>query len=205
MAIDALRKSPASVIIPPGGYIGCELAKGQVLRVTDVEGKQVGDLVAFSRDDPREKFWVSNTARLNGTIYLTAGHTLYSERSRPMLKITASTGNPHDMLAGSCNAEIDKVRYGVDNHRGCVENLVKALEPWLIPREDVPMSFNIFMNAPVQLDGTYSYVEPESVAGSYIEFVVQMDLIVAMSNCPEDLNPVNAGKLKPLRWDVSDV
>jgi uncharacterized protein YcgI (DUF1989 family) len=202
----ALTESPgaANVIVEPGGCIAAEMAAGQVLRVTDVEGQQVGDLVAFSRENPQEKFWISNTIRLNGTIYLTTGHTLYSELSRPMLRILASTGDPHDLLAGSCNAQIDKVRYGADDHQGCVENFCKALSPWGITRPEVPMSFNLFMNCPVQPGGGWSIEEPRSQAGDYVEFVAEMDLIVAMSNCPQDLNPCNSGKLKPLRWEIFD-
>lgn len=202
----ALTQPPgtANVLVEPGGCIAAEMATGQVLRVTDVEGQQVGDLVAFSRENPREKFWISNTIRLNGTIYLTTGHTLYSELSRPMLRILASTGDPHDLLAGSCNAEIDKVRYGADDHRGCVENFCEALAPWGITRPQVPMSFNLFMNCPVQPGGGWTIEEPRSQAGDYVEFIAEMDLIVAMSNCPQDLNPCNSGRLKPLRWEVFD-
>ncbi len=35
--------------IAPGGHFAIELSKGQVLRIIDVEGQQVADLVAFSR------------------------------------------------------------------------------------------------------------------------------------------------------------
>lgn len=194
----------ANVLVEPGGYIAAEMETGQVLRVTDVEGQQVGDLVVFSRENPQEKFWISNTIRLNGTIYLTTGHTLYSELSRPMLRILASTGDPHDLLAGSCNAEIDKVRYDADDHQGCVENFCKALAPWDIKRPDVPMSFNLFMNCPVQPGGGWSIEDPRSQAGDYVEFIAEMDVIVAMSNCPQDLNPCNSGTLKPLRWEIFD-
>jgi uncharacterized protein YcgI (DUF1989 family) len=30
-----------------------------------------------------------------------------------------------------------------------------------------------------------------------------MNCVVAMSNCPQDLNPCNSGTLKPLGWAVS--
>src|SRR5918998_1317920 len=126
--------------LPPRGRIAHEVARGQVVRIVDIHGRQVGDLVAFNRADLKEKFWISNTIRLNGTVYVTTGHVLYSELSRPMLTIVADSCGRHDLLAGSCNAEIDKVRYGVDAHYGCVENFVAALAPYGIQRHDVPMS-----------------------------------------------------------------
>lgn len=146
------------VMIEPGGVLAREIRKGQTIRIADLDGQQVGDLVAFSLHDLSERFWISNTIRLNGTIYLTAGHVLYSELSRPMLKLTVDTCGRHDLLAGSCSAEIDKVRHGVEDHRGYVENLVSAL--------------------------------------------AEMDLLLALSNCPQDLKPCNGGSAKPLGFQI---
>jgi urea carboxylase-associated protein 1 len=185
-------------VLPPRGYMARELSRGDILRVTDLEGQQVGDLIAFNRADLSEKFWISNTIRLNGTVYITTGHMLYSELSRPMLTIVADTCGRHDLLAGSCNAEIDKVRYGVDAHYGCVENFVAALQPWGIERPDIPMSLNLFMNCPVQPDGRWTIAEPVSQAGDFVDLRAEMELVVALSNCPQDLNPCNSGMLKPL-------
>jgi urea carboxylase-associated protein 1 len=189
--------------LQPRGCMARELRKGQTLRVTDIEGQQVADLIAFALQDLSEKFWISNTIRLNGTIYLTRGHVLYSELSRPMLTITDDTCGIHDLLAGSCNVEIDKVRYGVDDHKGCVENFVSALAPWGIERRDIPMSLNLFMNCPVTTEGGWQIVEPSSAAGDHIDFRTEMDLLVCLSNCPQDLNPCNAGELTPLRVTIS--
>ena len=186
------------LVLEPGGHFAWEMRPGEILRVTDLEGQQVADLVAFSSENLGEKFWISNTVRLNGTVFVTTGHVLFSELSRPMLTIVEDTCGRHDLLAGSCNAEIDKVRYGVDDHRGCVENFLRALEPWGIERKDIPMSLNLFMNCPVQQDGSWSIVEPASNPGDHIDFRAEMDLLVALSNCPQDLNPCNAGRLKPL-------
>jgi len=93
--------------IPPRGLIAAEMRRGQRLRVTDLEGGQVGDLVAFAGDSLAEKLWTSNTIRLNKTIYLGAGHVLYSELSRPLLRILDTNCARHTLLAGSCNAEIE--------------------------------------------------------------------------------------------------
>lgn len=185
-------------VLEPAGCMALELDAGDRLKITDLEGKQVADIVAFVRPGLEDKLWVSNTVRLNSTVYLTTGHVLYSERSRPLLRIVEDTCGRHDILAGSCNAEIDKVRYGVDGHHGCVENFLAALAPWGMLRSDIPMSFNIFMNCPVHPDGGWSIVEPVSRPGDYITFVAETDVLVAISNCPQDLNPCNGGKLKPL-------
>ena len=186
-------------IVPPRGKIAHEMARGETLRIVDLEGQQVGDIIMFNKNDLQEKFWISNTVRLNGTVYATSGHTLYSELSNPMFTITADTCGRHDLLAGSCNAEIDKVRYGVDKHFGCVENFVAALKPYGVERKDIPMSFNLFMNCPVQPDGSWTIAPPVSKVGDYVDLRAEMDLLFVLSNCPQDLNPCNAGELKPLK------
>lgn len=172
------------------------------MRVVDLEGRQVGDLVAFNRANLAEKFWISNTIRLNGTVFVTTGHVLYSELSKPMFTITADTCGRHDLLAGSCNAEIDKVRYGVDAHYGCVENFLAALAPYGVERKDIPMSLNLFMNCPVDASGAWTIATPVSKAGDYVDLRAEMDCVVAFSNCPQDLNPCNDGQLKPLQLTI---
>lgn len=190
-------------VLAPARCVARTLRRGQALRITDLEGQQVADLIAFTWPELSDRLWPSTTIRLNGTVYFTTGHTLYSELSRPLLTIVEDTCGRHDMLAGSCNAEIDKIRYGVDDHRGCVENFVEALAPWGLGRADVPMSFNVFMNCPVEPDGSWSIEEPASRAGDYVTLRAESDILVAISNCPQDLNPCNAGELKPLGVAIS--
>lgn len=191
-----------AVVIPPAGRLAREVGRGDVMRIIDLEGRQVGDLIAFNRANLEEKFWISNTIRLNKTVYVTTGHVLYSELSNPMFSVIADTCGRHDLLAGSCNAEIDKVRYGVHDHRGCVENFVAALAPYGLARKDVPMSLNLFMNCPVEADGSWTIAEPVSKPGDYVDLRAEMDCLVVLSNCPQDLNPCNAGKLKPLKMVI---
>jgi uncharacterized protein len=190
-------------VLAPAGCVARTLRRGQTLRITDLEGQQVADVIAFALPELTDRLWPSTTIRLNGTVYFTTGHTLYSELSRPLLTIIEDTCGRHDMLAGSCNAEIDKVRYGVDEHRGCVENFVEVIAPWGLGRTDVPMSFNVFMNCPVESGGTWAIAEPASRAGDYITLRAEADILVAISNCPQDLNPCNAGELTPLGIAIS--
>ena len=192
------------LVLAPGACVAREIGRGQSLRITDLEGQQVADVIAFTWPDMTDRLWPSTTIRLNGTVYLTTGHVLYSELSRPLMTITRDTCGRHDLLAGSCNAEIDAVRYGVEGHYGCVENFVEAIAPWGLNRADVPMSFNVFMNCPVQPDGSWSIAEPVSSAGDVLEMRADTDLLVAISNCPQDLNRCNAGAPKRIGITIAD-
>ena len=62
---------------------GFELRRGQALRIVDLEGEQVADLYCVALGDPGERLSSGRSFDYNGTLYLTTGHVLYSNASRP--------------------------------------------------------------------------------------------------------------------------
>ena len=76
-----------------------------MLTVTDLEGKQVADLVAFNAADTREYLSSGRSIDYGNMIYLTTGNVLYSNRSRPLLTIVAEDVGQHDFLLTPCSPE----------------------------------------------------------------------------------------------------
>jgi urea carboxylase-associated protein 1 len=183
------------------GRTAFTMAAGQTLRITDVEGQQVADLVCFRRSDVAEKLSVHNTALIQGKVYIGKDHVLLSDRCGKLMTITQDTCGLHDLLAGSCSEGTNRVRYGVPDTPNCRSNFEAALKPFGIPLKEIPYSFNIFMNVPIE-SGTITIKEPISKAGDYIELRAEDDLIVAISNCPQERNPCNAFKPTELRVTV---
>jgi len=69
---------------------------------------------------------------------------------------------------------------------GCYENLSRALQPYGIAPEDIPSPFNL--NQHMIIDGKTGTMEHTTVRakpGSYVEFRAEMDLLVALSACPD--------------------
>lgn len=192
-------KITKEVVIPAKGELGLIIRKGQILRVIDVEGKQVMDLVCFNLQRPEEKLWIANTIKLNGTIYLKKGHALYSDYAQKMFTIIEDTAGIHDVLYAACSAEVNYVRYGISWHPNCTDNLIKALCQYGIRRKDIPMTFNLFMNAPVKKNGSLTIEEPVSKPGDFMDLQAEMDMIVGISNCPQDLNCCNGWNPTPLK------
>ncbi len=189
--------------LEPQTGISFILERGQSLRVIDVEGVQVSDLIAFNAADKRE--WLSSGRSLDyaNTIYLTTGHTLYSNRSTPMLKITADTVGRHDFLYTPCSPETFKIIYNDvdgDQHPSCFMNLVNALREHGIGPDDIPTTFNIFMNADILPSGELDLKPPRSKAGDYIEFQAEMDLIVGLTACSAEMS--NGGTFKPINAEI---
>ena len=81
----------------------------------------------------------------------------------------------------------------------CRSNFEQTLRPFGIPLQEIPYSFNVFMNAPIEPDGKMSIHEPISKPGDHVDLRAETDLIVAISNCPQERNPCNAFKPTRLR------
>ncbi len=189
----------ANKIIEPRGYYAREIRKGEIFRIIDIEGKQVADFVVFNLKRLDEKLSPENTVNLNRQVYPRVGYSLFSDEAGKLMTIVADTCGVHDMLAGACSRFTNELRYGVPDTPNCRDNFSAALKPWSLCWKDVPYNMNVFMNCPIQLDGTYTIEEPKSKAGDYVDFRADMDVLVAMSNCPQERNPCNAFRLKPLR------
>ena len=191
-------------IIPAREYASLLLRREETLRVTDLEGKQVADLVALSAVDKREKLSCVYSNVLNRTWKLTKGHTLFSNRAHPMLSIIEDKVGLHYSGGGFCSEEINYLRYQVRNTRNCAENLTLAFKPHGIDRQDFDFDccFNVFMNLTFQPDGSMRLQEPLSKPGDYIDLKGEMDCIIALSNCPQDRNPCNGFNPTPLKLQV---
>ena len=82
--------------ISPRSGVAFTLKAGETLRVIDPEGEQVGDLLAFSKQDIREAISSGRTFDYASRIYLTKGDPLYSNRSNVMLRIVDDTVGRHE-------------------------------------------------------------------------------------------------------------
>ena len=177
------------------------LTAGQSLRVSDPFGEQVADLIAFSLDAKRAWLSAGRTFDYNDTVYLSTGHVLYSNRSTPMLTITADTVGRHDFLYTPCSQETFSLLYGVTGHHpSCLENLTNSLEPYGIVADDIPTTFNIFMNVDIARDGRLTIGPPLSGPGDYIELRAEVDLLIGLTACSAELS--NNHRLKPIDYEV---
>jgi uncharacterized protein YcgI (DUF1989 family) len=177
------------------------LSAGDVLRVIDPEGEQVADLVAFSRQPRRSWLSSGRSFDYNDTIYLTEGHVLYSNRSEPMLTITADPVGRHDFLYTPCSAEMFARLYGVTGHHpSCFENLAMSLAPHGIEPDAIPTTFNIFMNVEIDPGGTLHILPPRSRGGDAVELRAEMDLLIGLTACSAELS--NNHRLKPIDYEI---
>ncbi len=177
------------------------IASGELLKVIDPLGEQVSDLMSFARDDVRE--WLSSGRTIDyvNSIYLTTGHTLYSNRSRPMWTIVEDTVGRHDFLLTPCSPDTFRIIYGnTSPHPSCFGNLAQALAPFGIAPDSIPTTLNLFMNVEVAPSGELSILPPRSRAGDYIVLRAEMDMIVGVTACSAELS--NNGTFKPIEVEL---
>jgi uncharacterized protein YcgI (DUF1989 family) len=187
--------------ISPQSGVAFELRRGETLRVIDPEGEQVADLTAFMRDDPAEWLSSGRSFDYNNTIYLTTGHVLYSNRSAPMLTITADTVGRHDFLYTPCSPETFTILYNTNGHHpSCLENLVASLRPFGIDIDRIPTTFNIFMNVDVLPNGELRIHPPRSKAEDFIAFRAAADLIVGLTACSAEMS--NNYRFKAIDYEI---
>jgi len=92
-------------IIPPRTGTAFILKKGQQLRVVDIEGEQVSDLICYNLHDKAEYLSSGRTIDYAETIHLTTGHPFYSNRSNIMFQLIEDTVGQHDFLLTPCSAD----------------------------------------------------------------------------------------------------
>lgn len=188
------RKKLQDLVIPAKTGRGFIVEKGQILRVTCIEGPQVADFIAFNKDDPNEKFWAARTRVINGA-HLSTGGSLWSipPKTRPMLTIIIDTidhqplphgAKSHDLLFCRCDSrhyELVAKKMGMPN---CQENLASAIEEFDLTSHDVHDPFNIFMTTGINEQGRPFYLPSDAIKGDYVEFYSEMSCIIAISACP---------------------
>lgn len=179
------------------------LKRHQKLKVIDIEGEQVSDMVVFNAKDSGEKLSSGKTLDFEETIFITKGHHLWSNRSNKMMKILEDTNGRNDFLLAPCSPETFKIMYNnPDYHPSCFENLTNNLVKYNIQPDDIPNAFNIFMNVRVDQDGKISVNTPDSSAGDYVVFEPLMDLIVGLTACSAEQS--NGGTFKPIGYEILD-
>lgn len=84
-------KIHADLEIPAGEPWSARIARGDVLRIVDLYGKQAVDFLCYSLADPTDRYNAANTIKLNNNIYLGQGAVLWSVRARKLMTIVADT------------------------------------------------------------------------------------------------------------------
>ncbi|WP_410660084.1 DUF1989 domain-containing protein [Amycolatopsis sp. lyj-112] len=190
--------------VPPGTGRAVRVAAGDLVRVIDVAGGQVGDLFAFADGvgELTEHHSAAHTRALVDRLFPAVGESFATDRRRPVLTLVEDTSpGEHDMLIPAC----DPARYaalGAPGHRSCAANLREALaEMGLSHAGPTPQPINVFMRIPVGEGGRLSWLTASSRPGDAVTLRAEMDCVVVLSACPQDLVRIS-DHLSPLALEI---
>lgn len=192
------------VYIPARGYMtGRPIKKGQVIRIIDLEGQQVPDVCIWDRNDLGNVLNTTNTMAILGRwSKLTIGNGLYSKNCDKLAIVSEDTtdGTHCISLGAFCNEPLNRIRYGVPGTPNCHDNLVSAMSRYGFSAMDIDWGSVVafFWDVRYEPDGRLVFHEPHNKPGDYVDLMAQMDIIVAISNCPQERNPTNAYNPTPL-------
>jgi len=189
-------------VISPRSGASVKLSKGQVLTVIDPEGEQVSDLIAYNAHDTEEYISSGRSIDYASRIFLTKGDILYSNRSNPMLTIVRDDVGRHDFSLTPCSKEMFRIIYKDEKpHHGCQGNLERAMAPFGISPDRIPIAFNVFMHVDVNSQtGEIKVLPPLSKPGDSTSFRAEMELIVGLTACSAGQS--NNFRYKPIHYRV---
>jgi urea carboxylase-associated protein 1 len=182
-----------------------QVAKGQTLRIVDMEGNQAVDFLIYSAADDAERYSAQDTVAAQGNLFLRTGSVLLSNEGNPLMTITGSAVDYHDTIGGACSCESNTLRYGhhTKSQHACVDNFLEANLTQARGKRDIVSNINFFMNVPVEDDGTLGIVDGISAPGLTVDLRAETDVIVVVSNCPQINNPCNGFNPTPVRMIVA--
>jgi uncharacterized protein YcgI (DUF1989 family) len=183
-------------VIPIRSGKAWQVRAGQICRIAVIEGPQVADFNAWNLNNPRERFWAAKTKQLHRA-HVTTFDRLWSclPYLRPMMTIIGDSINYgldedgagcHDLLGTRCDPYVNKLLTGEDFDFCCHSNLVRAIAPYHLNESDVHDVLNIFQVTGLTRAGDQYFVKPSPAKrGDYFEFFAEIDLLCALSTCPQ--------------------
>ncbi|XP_062554199.1 uncharacterized protein LOC134219478 [Armigeres subalbatus] len=185
------------IIVPKKSGRAWTMLAGDLCRVTLIEGSQVGDVNFWNLHNTKERFYSGKTRQLHAS-HLKQYDRLWSSLPylRPMATFVTDSladygidkdgGALHDVIGTRCDDYTYKLITGRDRIGSCHRYLTEAVKEFGLEESDVHDVWNIFMCTGFTRDTQQYFCKPSPAKkGDFIEFVADMDLIVALSACPQ--------------------
>lgn len=213
----------ATATAAPREAASIHVPAGHLLRITSVDGPQVGDLNLFHANDLSERFYSGKTRALHGT-HVSTGDRLWScfPYLRPMATIVTDTldwygiddfgGSVHDVIGTRCDPYTGNLLSDVQYHHCCHSNLTRAvadatdlsLEQAEAHVHDV---LNVFMCTGFTRDTGQYFMKASPVRpGDHLDLFAEIDLLAVLSACPggdcSSEHTSDAAPCFPLQMDV---
>ncbi len=189
---------PQISTLPARSGKAVRLARGQALKLVNTHGQQVVDTWAFHAQDLAEFMSMEHLRQVLNRIMPRVGDQLATNHRRPILTLVEDTSpGIHDTLLAACDIWRYRNLGCAGYHDNCRDNLFAGMaELGLVPPE-CPSPLNLWMNTPVVEGLGIDWRPPVSRPGDHVVLRAELDCIIAMSACPQDLVPINGAAMTP--------
>ena len=196
---------PDLVEIPAREGKATHLKEGQAIKIINTHGHQVVDTWAFNAADLNEFSSNEHTRVKLSSIFPKLGEPIYTNKRCPIVILEEDTSpGIHDTVMAACDIYRYQQLGCTDYHENCSDNLRTAMKEIGYNISITPAPLNLWMNIPVSVEGICGWKPPVSKPGDLVRFRAVMDCIFAMSACPQDLIPVNAGNPVEAHFQILD-
>jgi urea carboxylase-associated protein 1 len=175
------------------------IAAGDVLVLTDLEGRQAVDFLCYDAKDPADRYSATNTVKVQNNIYVGLGTVLYADSGQPLMTVIEDTVGRHDTIYGCCSTPNNRLRYGVETTESCYANFRTALAEHGLGEAAIVPNINWFMSVPVLADGSAGVAKAELKPMSHVALRAETEVLAVLSNCPQMHNPCNGYDPSPIK------
>lgn len=185
-----------------GAYM---IGNGALIKIISPNGAQVADTFAISATDSSEWMSPAHTRASCRNLFPEVGQQFVTNRYRPILTfIEDRSFGQHDMLYPACEPAMYE-RLGVDGyHPSCRENFGTAVAEAGLGPFAMPDPVNIFQNSPITVSGGLTTICSESRPGDSVTFRSDMDIILVVTSCSQDVVKINGEQCTPIYVEVSE-
>ena len=200
-----LKITESRITIPAKHAVAVHLKKGRKIQVINTHGTQVVDCWALNTDNMTEYMSMQHCRVSLERYRFSKGDKLITNKRRPILKILEDSANGvHDTLLAAC----DRYRYQLlgckQYHRNCTDNFWEAMVAIGEKPIELPSPFNLWQNTPVEADGDVIKPNPPvSKKGDHILFRAEMNSVICLSACPQDITSINGHKPRNAHFVIS--
>ncbi len=180
--------------LPGGAHTSFILRKGQILRLTDIDGGANVSMMMLNPHEKSERLNLPDTLKGQHTARLTAGHCFYSDMGRVLAGIVADSCGWHDPFGGVLNAEETRNKYGTGRYQELRNGFFRN------------GAVNFFSKVSVDKDGRFTFHRDNSRAGDYVELFSPMDALIVLTALPHPQDPAAEYDPRPIQlsWYQAD-
>lgn len=182
--------------LPTGGHWSLRMARGTVLRLTDLKGGANAGLLFYNPENLLERYNAPDTLKCQHTFRLTRGHCLYSDMGRIFCSLVQDDCGWHDTVCGNSNARSVAERWGKRDYQhqrnawyqNGQDAFLVELEKYGLGLADLAANLNLFSKVVADEAGQLQLDASETRPGRQVTLRFEMDTLVLLHACPHPLN-----------------